>query len=199
MTDDRSVLTNAAGTRGAVAISLAQAFQNDPVFRWLLPDDDARRAKLPKLFDLLFEIEQPIGDIRTSPAAEAASFWRPPGRAVTPFVEILKRALPLWGIFGFGLARMSAVTKAIEAHLPKDGAFWYAHFVGVRPDAQGRGWGRAMMRAGMARAAADGLPVYLETARPENVSFYSGLGFEVLGEWDVPGGPRFWSMIRRAD
>ena len=47
-------------------------------------------------------------------------------------------------------------------------------------------------------ADAEGLPSWLETATPENVPLYERLGFVTQVEWDVPGGPHFWGMMRPA-
>ena len=55
------------------------------------------------------------------------------------------------------------------------------------------------MRAGVARAAEQGLGVLLETATPDNVAIYTRLGFEIIEEWQVPdGGPQFWTMVHPA-
>jgi hypothetical protein len=43
----------------------------------------------------------------------------------------------------------------------------------------------------------DALPAYLETDRPENVSFYERLGFRVEQEVEVLGAP-IWRMLRPA-
>jgi ribosomal protein S18 acetylase RimI-like enzyme len=192
---DRDLRPASDADRPEIVSTLAQAFAQDPVFRWMLPDGPVRLRRLPRLFDLLFGVERRRGLIVTAQDGGAASFWRRPGDAGAPPADVLRNALPLLGVFGGNIGRALAVSNAIEAHFPRDRRFWYAHFVGVRPDRQGKGWGGAMIRGGLARAAADGAPVYLETARPENVRFYVGLGFEVTAEWDIPRGPHFWSMI----
>jgi ribosomal protein S18 acetylase RimI-like enzyme len=88
------------------------------------------------------------------------------------------------------------VADAIAAHLP-DGRYHYLHFVGVKSAHQGKGWGGAIIREGLARADAEGLPTWLETATPENVPLYERLGFVTQVEWDIPkGGPHFWGMMR---
>jgi ribosomal protein S18 acetylase RimI-like enzyme len=192
----RSIVPADPADRDVAAETLALAFQDDPVFCWMLPDAERRRARLPRLFALLFEAETTQGRILKSARGEAISFWRPPGKAGTPAADIVRNAWPLARIFGLGVGRALAVSNVIEAHFPKDTPFWYAHFVAVRPDAQGHGWGAALVRAGIALAEAADMPIYLETARPENVGFYQGRGFAVTAEWTIPKGPRFWSMVR---
>ncbi|MFF5037254.1 GNAT family N-acetyltransferase [Nocardia salmonicida] len=67
--------------------------------------------------------------------------------------------------------------------------------VGVSAKARGRGHGQDLIAAGMYRAAADGVPVHLETTNPNNLSFYERLGFDTTAVIDLPGGgPRRWLM-----
>lgn len=184
-----------AGDRDRIATSLARAFADDPVFRWMIPDARRRRERLPAFFAAMFGIDLRRGTILTTPKRDAASFWRPPGHAATPFGVMAARLGVLVRVFGvLGLWRALIVSRAIEAHFPKGEAFVYLHFVGVDPSAQRRGRGAAMVRAGIGRVP--GVAIYLETARPENVSFYLRLGFVVVDEWTIPSGPSFWSMRR---
>ncbi len=180
----------------SVANVLAAAFQDDPVFTWFFPDSDQRRASLPRLFARFYAVEMHFGEVVRAPDYEATSFWRAPGAAITPPSVFIRHMPALVGLFGLRLGRLMAVSKAIEEHMPKGQPFWYAHFVAVQPTQQRRGWGRAMMLGGIARAARDKVPLYLETARMENVTFYQGLGFDVTGEWAVPDGPHFWSLTK---
>lgn len=75
---------------------------------------------------------------------------------------------------------------------------WFLDFVGVDPDHQGKGFGAALVRFGLARARADGGPAVLETAIASNVPFYEHLGFHVAKDIDAPAsGPHVWFL--RAD
>ena len=72
---------------------------------------------------------------------------------------------------------------------------WYLDQLGVDPSHQGEGVGGALVRFGLERAAAAGLPAFLETAKERNLGFYASLGFRVVDEGTVPdGGPRIWFM-----
>lgn len=185
------------GERAPIARTLARAFASDPVFRWMLPDDHSRENRMERLFDLLLRLHGRTGRILAAPDDRAASIWQPPGTATLGFPTILANLPRLLEVFGRHILRSLAVSGAIEAHMPRNEPFWYLHFVGVEPALQGQGRGKAMVTRGLQWAAEAGLPTYLETARPENVSLYLGLGFTVTGEWDVPDGPHFWSMLHR--
>jgi ribosomal protein S18 acetylase RimI-like enzyme len=184
---------------GAVG-TLSLAFQDDPAISWIMPDAQRRRERLPILFETLFRSDLPTGMVLRSPENEACSLWRAPGKADTGPWELLKSLVPMLRVFGSGIGRGIAVSNALDAHHPKGFPYWYLHFVGVRPEWQGKGWGGAIIREGLSRMAAEGVPTYLETATPQNVPLYLRLGFEIVEEWDVPGGgPHFWSMLRPAD
>lgn len=184
--------------RCRIATTLARAFQDDPVFRWMIPDARRRRERLPAFFAMMFGIDRHRATILTSLDRDAASFWRRPALAATPFTVMVPRLGTLLHVFGVaGLWRALIVSRAIEAHFPKGDAFIYLHFVGVDPVVQRGGRGAVMVRAGIARAR--NVPIYLETARLENVAFYLGLGFTVVDEWAIPSGPSFWSMRRSPD
>lgn len=176
--------------------TLSLAFHTDPALSHILNDDALRRRRLPKLFDTLVHSDAQLGRVVRSTGAEAAALWRSPGHADTSSREFIGQLWPMLRIFTTALPRALRIVDGIDRHRPK-GEFWYLHFVGVRPDEQGKGWGGRIIREGLARADSDGLPCWLETATPENVPLYQRLGFVIQCEWDVPkGGPHFWGMMR---
>lgn len=182
----------------AVIDTLAQAFQTDPALSWILPDAGHRARALRSLFHILVAADARAGIALRAPADEAAALWRAPGQAHGGTMEFLRTVIPLVATFGTALPRGLKAQAGIDAHRPK-GRFWYLHYVGVRPEHQGKGHGGRIIRAQTAVADAEGLPCWLETATPENVPLYEGLGFVTQVEWDVPGGgPHFWGMMRSA-
>ncbi|MGQ3100653.1 MAG: GNAT family N-acetyltransferase [Sphingopyxis solisilvae] len=192
--DQVSVAT--AADHPALIETLAQAFQTDPALSWILPDPAHRARALLSLFRTLVPADMRAGIAMRSAGDEAAALWRAPGQAHGGTLEFLRTALPLIATFGTALPRGLRVQGGIDAHRPK-GCFWYLHYVGVRTEHQGKGHGGRIIRAQTAVADADGLPCWLETATPENVSLYERLGFVTQVEWDVPdGGPHFWGMMR---
>jgi ribosomal protein S18 acetylase RimI-like enzyme len=181
-----------------VAETLAQAFYTDPALSYILQDEGSRPRRLKRLFDLIIADDANVGRVVQSAGNEAAALWRSPGNADSGDEPLIAQLMPMLRIFGFALPRAMRVVEGIDKNRPK-GDFWYLHFVGVRPAHQGKGWGGRIIREGLARADAEGLPSWLETATPENVPLYQRRGFVIQCEWDVPkGGPHFWGMMREA-
>lgn len=195
---DKTFSLGTHSDKAQVVATLSQAFQTDPALGWILQEPDNRRRRLPKLFNLLHDAYGEHGMVLQSPGGEAASIWKAPFAGATEPDGGLKMILNMIAIFGFAVGRGKRVSDALDQHRPKH-PYWYLAFVGVRPEFQGKGWGGAIIRDALARIEGDGLPAYLETATPENVPLYLRLGFEIIEEWDVPGGgPHFWSMLRPA-
>jgi len=69
--------------------------------------------------------------------------------------------------------------------------------IGADPAAQGQGQGAALLRSGLAKADAAGLPAYLESSKAANLPFYEHFGFTVREEVQPPeNGPTLWAMWR---
>jgi GNAT superfamily N-acetyltransferase len=180
----------------ALIETLSRAFQTDPALSWILPDTGHRARALRSLFRVLVPADARAGVALRAAGDEAAALWRAPGRAHSGGIEFLRTVIPLSLTFGTALPRGLKVQNSIDAHRP-EGRFWYLHYVGVRPEHQGKGHGGRIIRAQTAAADAARLPCWLETATPENVPLYERLGFRTAVQWDVAGGgPHFWGMMR---
>ncbi|HEX5996298.1 MAG TPA: GNAT family N-acetyltransferase [Jiangellales bacterium] len=166
--------------RGPVIGSLVAAFANDPVLQYLFPD----RATYPRyaaaFFGHLFDKRVHQKTIWTIGRGASVAMWDAPAAkdasAATegPPDDTLAAQLPT-----AALARVNAYGKAVHAAMPST-PYWYLGVLGTHPDHAGRRLGRAVMRAGLRRAAEDGLPAILETSNPANVEVYRRAGWEVL-------------------
>ena len=183
--------------RKAVVATLAAAFQDDPVMAFIFPDEADRRLRLPRLMAILYDGDGAHGARFVTQGGEAATLWRAPGQGALHWPEKLRHGLPWLHAAGLALPRALAVSAASDAAHPTE-PHWYLHIVGCRPEAQGRGLGSAAIAPGLARADADGVAAYLETANERNLPLYRRLGFEVTHEWRVPDGPHHWSLMRPA-
>jgi len=187
----------------AVSIDLAAAFDADPLFAWFSRADAGRdAARLGFFRHLMRELVVPGGGETFRPLhGGAAAVWMGSHELGpnTPMQEL--RALPMllrltgWRRF-LRLARLRAIMdKAHPMHRPHA----YLWFLGVTPQAQGRGVGSRLIRAKLDRLDATNTPAFLETATERNVAFYRRHGFEVLSEYRPEAdAPRIWAMWREA-
>jgi ribosomal protein S18 acetylase RimI-like enzyme len=162
-----------AADRTRVVGSLVAAFTQDPVLRYFAPDEEAYPRVAAAFFGHLFDKRVPWETVWTIERGAASALWDPPTAADPPPAAGRYGALP-----ADVLARMHAYDRAVHAALPA-GPFWYLGVLGTHPDHAGRRWGRAVMAAGLRRAAADGLPAVLETSNPANVELYRRAGWQV--------------------
>ena len=182
---------------------LARAFQDDPLYAYILPDDQERHAHLPALFTALVKYTLVYGECTTTRALGGAACWLRPGNTDVTFWRILRT--------GFGLqtsvARISPQDRkrflalmgyADDVHKRLMGRpHWYLWALGVHPDQQGQGIGSALLKPILDRADEEGLPCYLETQTEPNARFYEKRGFSVIESGDVPShGVTFWTMVR---
>lgn len=185
---------------GALAKTLGRAFFDDPVMRWMLPDAEARRRKLHKLFEALTRHHHLAhGGVEVVPDGSGiggAALWDPPGRWRQTRTDEL-RAMPalLWA-FGRSLRRGFVAEELMKAAHPEE-PHWYLAIIGS--DVRGRGFGQELMRSRLDRCDAEHAPAYLESSNPVNVPYYLRFGFEVTGEIVLPdGGPSLVPMWRPA-
>lgn len=190
--DVRSIVRADAAS---VSATLARAFFDDPLMMFLLPDEDARRTKLPRLFALLLKLALPFGACDVTEGYEAATLWRPPGHWHMPFWQYLVHGGTLLGVFGAGTLKVMNTMDLVEKQHPK-APHWYLQVVGTDPAAQGKGFGGRVLRRQLARIDAAGMAAYLESSKDTNIPIYQRLGFELRGEIKVPGGPVLYPMWR---
>lgn len=180
----------------ALTRALAAAFEDDPIFGWLLPDEGRRYGKLLRFFALeIGDIVLPMGTVWTSPDRTGACLELPPGRWRMPLRTQALHAPRFTAVFGRSLPRAAAViTKMERRHLREPHI--YVPYVGVTPEAQGAGLGTRLLRRSMERADAQRLPTYLEATSEQNAALYGRLGFEHLGAFTVLDSPPLWPMRR---
>jgi GNAT superfamily N-acetyltransferase len=171
---------------------LAEAFLDDPVLGWLMPDDSKRLARLRRFFAVeLGHLTLPRGRVWTTSDLTGAALSLPPGAWRVPL-----RATLLEGTaFGVHLSRAARLGAAMERrHLREP--HYYVRDVGVHPDMQGNGFGSALLRPTLDRCDREGLPAYLEASSERNAALYSRLGFQLTDELSVAGSPPLRLMLR---
>lgn len=178
---------------------LGRAFFDDPVLRWMLPDDAHRAGALPRVFGAMTRHHFLAGEaveLASGPAGlGAVALWDPPGRwKQTPREEL--RMMPSFLLaIGRHVRRGQTIAELMKRNHPEE-PHWYLGIIGSDPDVRGAGFGQELMRSGLDRCDADGAPAYLESTNESNVPYYLRFGFDVTGEITIPGGPTMWQMWR---
>lgn len=178
----------------AIARTYGRAFADDPVVRWLIPDDDDYAAIQDRFFSALARRWLFHDTLWCTDDAVAVAGWNPPGRPEATVVDPTPVEHPPWRI-----ERFVALVGIIGEHTPPE-PHWHLNMIATHPDWQRCGLASALMGEVFEIAEAEGLPCYLETETPENVAYYRHHGFEVRSEWDVATadseGPHMWGMLR---
>jgi ribosomal protein S18 acetylase RimI-like enzyme len=180
---------------------MGRAFLNDPLWKYLVPDE-ARRARVVSLsMHILVRYSLQYGEIYTTPALDGVACWLTPGKTTPIFSRLARigiRSAPFqlgWTGFRRYIAVENFCGEVHKRIVP--GIHWYLWGLGVKPSRQGQGIGGMLIQPVLARADSDRFPCYLETTNEQNVPFYEKHGFKVVSEGAVPGhGLRAWAMLR---
>jgi ribosomal protein S18 acetylase RimI-like enzyme len=173
---------------------LMLAFSSDPCMRWTFRRPDVFLAAFKP-----FVTEMGVGlthdGLFLSDDGCAGALWLPPGveqdgEAIGAVIErfVDDHPDPEAG------EQIGREMRAFHPHEPH----WYLSMLGVDPACQGRGYGSALLKAGLARCDADGLPAYLESSNPKNIPLYERFGFEVMGHIAPGDFPGLTPMLRPA-
>ncbi len=164
------------GDRARVIETILAAFAGDPAFRYFFGDDQDARSSFAAY---LFDIRAPSRSVWLIDGGASVALWDPPpDPGLEPRLEPVNAELPK-AIPAAARHRLAGYDKAIHGNFPST-PFWYLGVLATHPEYAGRRLGRAVMRPGLQRAKADGVPAYLETATPHNVDLYRRSGWGVV-------------------
>ena len=179
-----------------LSATLAAAFEEDPIFSWLLPKENQRLPRLVRFFELeLRHVVLPVGRVWTESEGVGASLELPPGAWRMPLGAQFAHGPAFLRAFGPHLPRAMALLMLIERRHVRE-PHYYIPYVGVAPDAQGQGLGTALLRPTFDRCDREGVPAYLEATSERNARLYERLGFRPRGELRLGSSPPLWPMLR---
>lgn len=178
-----------------VSSILARAFDQDPVFRWLIPDPHRRKERLPSLFAAFVDLFLPHDETYMAGDGLGAALWAP--AEAEPFSEEQLHRLGerMGSVLGDDAGKAADLDALLDEHHPAEASF-YLQFMGVAPQHQGRGLGGRMLATVLERCDAAGTPGYLEATSRDNRRLYERHGFVTMTEIGLPDGPPLWSMWR---
>jgi GNAT superfamily N-acetyltransferase len=172
--------------------TLTSAFADDPVERWLFPDDAGYAERFPAFMAAVADRAFETGTAWQLDEFGAVALWLPPGSRADP--ERIASVL-LASVAEEKHAEMFAVLERMDVAHPTF-AHWYLPWLGVDVASQGKGLGGQLLDAGLAKVDLGGLPAYLETPNPRNIPFYERHGFGVVGRVELASCPPITFMLR---
>ncbi len=180
---------------------LARAFHDDPVMDWVARPDDRRLAALESFFAWYVRANAiDHGEVTTTAALDACAVWEPPdaaARVLTPWQQLYLLPSMIRMASLARLPRLLRTSGLVQKAHPRTEPHFYLAFMGVLPEAQGKGLGTALLAATLARLDRAGLPAYLENSNQRNAGLYERYGFRTVHELVLaPGAPKIWCMWR---
>lgn len=183
-----------------LAAVLARAFDADPFINWVVLQDSRRSQRFTATFDLsLRRMSKNLNETFTTTSLAGCAIWKRPSEHALGFGEQLSLLPAFARVMGWrALPRFSRLLECAQrlheslAPLPH----YYLFMLGVDPAAQRSGIGSQLLEPVLARCDEEQKVGYLETARVENVAFYTRHGFQVAHVLDEAGFPKLWLMLR---
>ena len=178
--------------------TLAKAFADDPVWRFLVPLDRPWQDPAARLYAAQAACHLPPdrGRVLRADGFEGAAIWAAPGQWRESPSDLARQATPAARLFGsrmvLGLRTLTVTERAhpTEPH-------WYLAMLGTAPAHQGKGVGSALIEPVLRVCDEEGIPAYLESSKEKNLSFYRRHGFVEREPLRPPGGcPPIWPMWR---
>lgn len=179
--------------RKSVIDVITLGFSSDPMARWTLPNPAQYLAVMPEIVEAFGGKAFEQSSAYCVDDVSGAALWLPPGiEADNERLGALvsRHAPPGVEQDAGGVFEQMAVYHPHEPH-------WYLPLIAVDPACQGRGLGGALLKEALARCDADGLPAYLESSNPRNITLYQRHGFEILGRIQVGSSPVLTPMLRK--
>ena len=178
---------------------LNRAFERDAIFEYVQPQEQ-RRTRIAGLFHKAsVRYAHQFGVVDVAPQGAGLALWLPPGAEHLTLPRMLRTGFGSLGLsLGVALPRLlhvdSQLSQMHNAHAA--GRHWYLFLLGVDPAFHGQGVGSQLLAQGVARAKAQGLPVYLETQTEANVAFYTRRGFTVQEQRVIAPGLTTWALTQ---
>ncbi|MFC1878764.1 hypothetical protein ACFLZW_02510 [Chloroflexota bacterium] len=159
---------------------LVRAFSDEEFYRWAFPNPVSLAAHFKRsLFDAIQN-----GLAYTTSDCLGAAIWE---RPVDPQAIMDTPAPASSDRFRLGAYYLEK-ERPHTAHI-------YLSILATRTTARRRGLGRAFI-LNPPHLFDQPVPIYLETTKESNIRFYQILGFEIIKQIQIPGGPLLWGLQR---
>ena len=176
--------------------TIVTAFAADPLLRWILPSADKYLNHSAGIFDGFGGVAFDAGTAYQVADFAGVALWVPPSHAQHHDNDDAEFSSSLTQfVVPQRMEEVATVLTQMQSYHP-DYDCWYLPLIGVDPGHQGRGLGAQLMKYALASCDEAGLPAYLESSNPANISLYERFGFEVMGRIQTKTSPPVHPMLR---
>ncbi|TFG13662.1 MAG: N-acetyltransferase [Promethearchaeota archaeon] len=181
---------------------LSEAFYDDPISVYLIPDVSERKAKLKYVYEYVIRYDILYGEVyATSPNLEGIAGWLHSENAYTTIERQIKSGgAKVISKLGMEFYKKSKHVQEFTDLIHKKNApfkHWCLDQFGVDPNFQGKGFAGVLLKAMFTRVDPEGVPIYVETHKEKNVAIYQHYGFEILEDTMIPDTDiRKWAMLK---
>ena len=177
--------------RQKVLSTVLMGFSADPFVRWICPE----AGNYMKFIGAIDAYGRKAVDTNTAYVVEdfkGTALWLPPNIEADEeaFVKEIEQ-----NVLIEKQESLFKVLEELEKYHP-DAPCWYLPIIAVDPHYQNNGIGSLLMKHALEKVDSDGLPAYLESSNPRNMSLYRRYGFETIGQIKVGDVPPLHPMIR---
>ena len=176
----------------AMSHVLAQAFEDDPLVSFILPNKRTRVKTIAKFFRAMGRLNIRAGSaFGVSDPLEGVAVWSFPNKpeaSATP--KDLLAFLPLlFSSYVIGAQRARAIFRQIDANHKKyaDEPHFYLDNLGVLASARGKGLSSKLIRPFLEMADSQKVIAYTDTVTRSNVPLYEHFGFQCMEENPIAG------------
>ena len=164
----------------AAASVLANAFSDDPIFRFILGDRDDMEVRLGHLFRDAAEAElrKSAHLVEIVDSGNAVALWHEVDDWKTSPTALLRSVPSVVKAFGARLPRALQVLTSAEKVHPSE-PHRHLMYIGTHKEHEGEGLGSALLGSMLERCDDDGIPTYLESTNPANDAWYRAVRVRV--------------------
>lgn len=165
-----------------IARTLTDAFVEDPFSKWLFGQE--QEGLEWRYWHWCCANHPASGEIHVTGDLSGAALWYPMNLTKSKRLAAAEKqyernyqqfCLELLKDSGLGSAYLRIIRQCDKAipNVPS----WYLGSLGVERQSQGKGIGARLLAPMLRRCDEQGLPAYLDSSNPRNISFYERLGF----------------------
>ena len=188
-----TIFTADINDREKVLSIVLMGFSTDPFLRWICPEAE-NYLLFKEGFDAFGGKALETNTTYVAEGYKGTALWLPPNTEADEerFIKAVEKNVapekhePLFKIL-----------EEMEEYHPSE-TCWYLPIIAVDPYYQNQGIGSLLMKHALEKVDSDGVPAYLESSNPRNMSLYKRYGFETMGQIQEEDSPLIHPMIREA-